>query len=184
MNRDEAIVLLREHVKTEYTIKHCLAVGAIMKGVAEEINEPSQKWEIAGILHDIDLDKCEKDYSNHGTLAMEILSNVILDQEILDTIKSHAPEYTKSEPKSKMDFAIIAADAISGLIIATAIMQPSKKLADVTAESIAKKFKKKDFARNCNRENILFCEKIGIDRNKFYEIALKSLQVISGELGL
>jgi len=184
MNRDEAIALLKEHVKTEYTIKHCLAVGAIMKGLSQELNESSEKWEVAGILHDIDLDKCEKDYSNHGTLAMEILEDAGVDKEIMSIVKAHAPEYTKHEPKSNADFAIIASDAISGLIIACALMMPSKKLSEVTVESIAKKYKKKDFARNCNRENILYCEKIGIDRNKFYEIALKSLQVISGELGL
>lgn len=184
MNQNEALHLLREHVKTEYTIKHCLAVGAIMKGIAKYLNEPFEKWELSGILHDIDLDKCEKNYSNHGMLAMDILKDSGLEEEILDTIKAHATEYTNYEPKSKMGLAIVAADAISGLIIACALMMPSKKLAEVTAESIAKKFKKKDFARNCNRENILFCEKIGIDRNKFYEIALRSLQEISGELGL
>jgi len=184
MQRDESISLLKEHVKTGHIIKHCLAVGAIMKGLAEELGEPLNRWEAAGILHDIDYEKCEKDYSNHGSLSMEILHCVIVDEEILDAIKSHAFEYTKWQPERKIDFAIIAADAVSGLIIAAALMQPSKKLADVTVESISKKFKKKDFARNCNREHIMYYEKLGIDRNKFYEIALKSLQSISGELGL
>jgi len=184
MQRDEAINLLKEHVKTDHIIKHCLAVGAIMKGLAEELGEPTSRWETAGILHDIDFEKCDKDYSNHGGLAMEILHGVIVDEEIMDAIKSHAFEYTKWQPERKIDFAIIAADAVSGLIIAAALMQPSKKLADVTVESVIKKFKKKDFARKCNRDHIIYYEKLGMERNKFYEIALKSLQNISDELGL
>lgn len=79
---------------------------------------------------------------------------------------------------------MIAADAVSGLIIACALVIPSKKLADVKAESVAKKFKQKDFARNCGRERILFCEQIGIPREKFFEISLKALKGISKDLGL
>jgi predicted hydrolase (HD superfamily) len=74
--------------------------------------------------------------------------------------------------------------AISGLIIAAALIMPSKKLADVRVESISNKFKQKDFARNCNREHILYCEKIDIPKEKFFEISLTALQKISNELGL
>jgi predicted hydrolase (HD superfamily) len=83
-----------------------------------------------------------------------------------------------------MELGLIAADAISGLLIAAALMMPSKKLADVKVETISKKFKQKDFARNCNRDLILFCEQIGIPREKFFELSLRALQKVSNELGL
>jgi len=116
-------------------------------------------------------------------LAEDILKDKV-DEEIIRAIKSHNFEHTKVNPESKMEYTLIAADAISGLIIAAALIVPSKKLADVKVKSIKKKFKQKDFARNCNRENILYCEKIDIPREKFFEISLKALQSISDDLGL
>ncbi len=83
-----------------------------------------------------------------------------------------------------MEKALIAADAISGLIVAAALIVPSKKLKDVKVKSIKKKFKQKDFARNCKRQNILLCEDIEIPREKFFEIALNALQKIADQLGL
>ncbi|MCD6476784.1 MAG: HDIG domain-containing protein [Candidatus Aenigmarchaeota archaeon] len=183
MNREDALDLLEQNVKNKNLIKHCLAVESIMKYLAEYLNEDKEKWSLAGLLHDIDIEKCKEDYSDHGLIAENILKDKV-DNDIINAIKSHNFEKTGFEPKNKIDFALIAADAISGLIIATALMQPNKKLSDVKVESIVKKFKKKDFARNCSREKMLYCEKLGIDKNKFFEIALKAEQSISNKLGL
>jgi len=87
-------------------------------------------------------------------------------------------------PETKMEFCLIAADAISGLIIACALVMPSKKLNDVKSGTVKNKFKSKDFAKNCSREKILYCEKIGIEREEFFEISLDALKNISGDLGL
>jgi putative nucleotidyltransferase with HDIG domain len=183
MNREEALELVNENISKENLIKHMLAVEAIMKGVAEYLEEDKEKWDLVGLLHDIDFGKTENDPKNHALVAEEILKDKV-DEEMIRAIKSHNFENTNVQPESKMEKTLIAADAISGLVIASALIMPSKKLADVKVESIANKFKKKDFARNCSRERILFCEQIGIPREKFFEIALKALQNISDELGL
>jgi putative nucleotidyltransferase with HDIG domain len=183
MKREEAIELVKENIKRENLLKHVLAVEAIMKGVAEYLNEDSEKWGLVGLLHDIDFEKTINDPKNHGIFAGEILRGKV-NEEIIRAIKSHNFENTKVEPITKMENALIAADAISGLVVACALVMPSKKLNDVSIETIKKKFKQKDFARNCNRDNILFCEKIDIPREKFFEISLKALQKISSELGL
>ncbi|MDD5416527.1 MAG: HD domain-containing protein [Candidatus Aenigmarchaeota archaeon] len=182
MERNEALVLVKQHITKDNLIKHVLAVEVIMRGLADYLGEDSKKWALAGLLHDIDFEEIGDDYKIHGLKAVEYLDGV--DEEIIHAIKSHNFENTNVMPEGKMDYALIAADAVSGLVIACALMMPSKKLADVKVESIESKYKKKDFARNCSRENMLYCEKIGIDKSKFFEISLKALQSISKELGL
>jgi putative nucleotidyltransferase with HDIG domain len=183
MNREEALELVKENIKKETLFKHMLAVEAIMKGVAEYLNEDKEKWELTGLLHDIDFGRTENDIEHHALIAEEILKDNV-DEEIIRAIKSHNFEHTNVNPETNMENILIAADAISGLIIAAALIVPSKKLADVKVKSIKKKFKQKDFARNCNREKILFCEKVGIPKEKFFEISLIALQNISDQLGL
>jgi putative nucleotidyltransferase with HDIG domain len=182
MNREEALSLVKQHVTKENLFKHMLAVEAIMKGAAEYLGEDKDKWDLLGLLHDIDFEKAPEP-DRHCTLSSEILEGKV-DDEMIRAIKSHNFENTKVNPETKMEYCLIAADSISGLVIAAALINPSKKLADVKVKSIKKKFKQKDFARNCRREFILYCEKAGIPKEKFFEIALTALQNISDELGL
>ncbi|MFH1473340.1 MAG: HDIG domain-containing metalloprotein [Candidatus Aenigmatarchaeota archaeon] len=183
MDREEALSLIKEGTDKKNLIKHMLAVEAIMKGAAEFLGDDIEKWDMTGLLHDVDFEKTEENPKEHGVMAETILEGKV-DKEIIDAIKSHNFEYTGVQPKTKMDFALIAADAVSGLIIANALIISSKKLADITPENVAKRFKEKDFARRCRRELILYCEKVGIPKEKFFEISLKALQNISDELGL
>jgi predicted hydrolase (HD superfamily) len=83
-----------------------------------------------------------------------------------------------------MEKALIACDAISGLLVACALVMPSKKLADVKAETVAKKLKDKDFARGAERERIMVCEEIGIPKEKFFEVSLNGLKVAASQIGL
>jgi uncharacterized protein len=182
MNREEHLKLLKEHVCKENLLKHMYAVEAIMKGAAEFLGENQESWRTVGLLHDIDFEKCPEP-EKHCTLAPDLLKG-ILDEEMIKAITTHNFDSLKLKPETKMEIGLIAADSISGLIIAAALMMPSKKLSDVNVETISKKFKKKDFARNCNRDLILYCEQIGIPREKFFELSLKALQGISNELGL
>jgi len=183
MKREDALSLIKEHVKKENLLKHMYAVEAIMKETAEFLNEDKEKWRLIGLIHDIDFEKTENDPKKHTLVAEEILEDKV-DEEMIRTIKAHNFENIGIQPEAVAEKALIAADAISGLVIACALIMPSKKLADVKVESIAKKFKQKDFARNCGRERILFCEQIGIPKEKFFEISLKALQNIASELGL
>jgi len=183
MNREEALNLVKENVSKENLIKHMLAVEAIMKCIAEYLGEDKEKWVLVGLLHDVDFGRTENNPEKHALLAEEILKDKV-EEELIRAIKSHNFEHTNVQPENKIEYALIAADAISGLIIAAALIVPTKKLADVKLKSIGKKFKQKDFARNCRRDLILYCEKIGIPKEKFFEISLKALQDISDELGL
>ena len=183
MNREQALSLLKENVKTENLVKHCLAVEAIMKKTAEYLQEDLEKWRLTGLLHDIDYEKTKDNPKEHATIGAEMLSGKT-DEEITRAIKSHNFDNTGVMPKTNMELCLVAADAVSGLIIACALVMPSKRLNDVKLDTIKDKFKAKDFARNCNREKILYCDKIGIKKDKFFEIALSALQGIPDDLGL
>ncbi len=181
--REEALALVKQNITKPNLIKHILSVEAIMRGLARYLGEDEELWGLIGLLHDIDFERTFDDPKNHTVVAEEMLKGKISD-ELINSIKTHNFENTGIVPRTKMENALIAADAISGLVVACAFVMPSKKLADVDVESIKKKFKQKDFARNCGRERILFCEKLGLDKEKFFEIALNALKNISGELGL
>ena len=183
MQREEALSLIRENVKKENLIKHMLAVESIMRKVAERLGEDPDKWGLLGLLHDIDFEKTKNNPKEHGILAGEILKGRV-SEEILRAIMAHNFENTGVMPKSRMELSLIAADSISGLIVACALVMPSKKLEEVRVETIAKKFKQKDFARNCSRERILFCERFGIEKERFFDIALSALKNVANELGL
>jgi uncharacterized protein len=183
MNRTEAILLLKEKITEPVLIKHSLAVGAIMKGLATELKEDPELWEATGILHDIDFQTTKDDHKQHGILAQEILKDK-LPPESLYAIKAHNHEHTETNPIEKLDFALISSDAVSGLIIAAALVRPDKQLSEVKVKSITKKFKQKDFARACSRESMMLYEKLGLERGKFFEIALESLKQIHEELDL
>ncbi|RLI04444.1 phosphohydrolase, partial [Candidatus Bathyarchaeota archaeon] len=99
-------------------------------------------------------------------------------------IKAHNYEHTGVKPETKMEKALIACDALSGLLVACALVMPSKKLDEVKISTINKKFKQKDFARRVNRNKIMLCEEIGVPKEKFFEIALEGLKKISTEIGL
>ena len=183
LGRDDALRLLEENVRDRKIILHMIAVGAIMKELARYFGEDEEVWELVGLLHDIDYERTKDDPSRHGLVAEEILRSLV-SEDILRAIKAHNFENTGIEPRTRMEKALIASDAISGLIIACALVMPSKKLEEVKVRTIKRKFKQKDFARSVRRERILFCEQIGIPREKFFELALNALKGVSGELGL
>jgi len=183
LGRDDALRLLEENVRDRKIILHMIAVGAIMRELARYFGEDEGVWELVGLLHDIDYERTKDDPSRHGLVAEEILRSLV-SEDILRAIKAHNFENTGIEPKTRMEKALIASDAISGLIIACALVMPSKKLEEVKVRTIKRKFKQKDFARSVRRERILFCEQIGIPREKFFELALNALKEVSGGLGL
>jgi len=183
LTREEALNLVKKNITKINIVYHMLTVEAIMRRLAKYFGENEDLWGLTGLLHDIDYEKTEVTPEKHGNLAEEILKGLV-PEEISRAIKTHNFQHTQIVPETRMEKALIACDAISGLIVACALVMPSKKLADVEVETVMKKFKDKDFARGADRERVLFCEKIGIPRKKFFEIALNGLENIATEIGL
>lgn len=183
LTREEAISLVRKNVAKRNIVYHMIAVEAIMRALARYFGEDEDLWGLTGLLHDIDYEKIGDVWEKHGVLAGEILKDMV-SEEVLRAIKAHNFERTGVTAESKMEKALICCDAISGLLVACALVMPSKKLADVRVKTVKKKFKAKDFARGADRERILFCEKIDVPKEKFFEIALEGLKNYAEEIGL
>ncbi|HIQ03312.1 MAG TPA: HDIG domain-containing protein [Desulfurococcales archaeon] len=183
ISRDEALRLLKQYLKSDKLVKHCLAVEAIMRCIARELGENEVLWGLTGLLHDIDYEVVGGDMKKHGVVSSENILKGKLPKEALDAIKAHN-ELTGFKCNSKLAYALKAADQISGLIIATALVMPSRKLSEVKVSSLMKKFKQKDFARRVRRDDIKLCERLGIPLEKFMELSLKALQEIHEDLGL
>ncbi len=182
--RDDAYKLLREHVKTDYMIKHSVATEAIMKGLAKKLNQNEEKWGMAGLLHDLDFEETGEDLKKHTLVTEDILNGMGMDSEIIYAIKAHNAEGIGVERKSVFDYALTCAETVTGLIVATALVLPDKKLSSVTAEAVIKKMKKKDFARKVSRERIKDCEGAGLKLEEFMAIAVESMKGVNTELGL
>ncbi len=182
MDRAEALDLVRQHVKKENNVKHMIAVGAVMRQAAARLGQDEDRWELIGILHDIDFEECTG-AEDHCLKAQEILSGRI-DQDAIECIMAHNSEHTKVPVDTPMKRALIAADASSGLVIACALVMPSKKLTDVRPESLVKKFGSKDFAKGVSRERIMQCEQLGIPRDEFLIVSLEGMKKVAIELGL
>jgi len=183
LTREEALSLVKKNVSKKNIVYHMIAVEAAMRGLASHFGEDENLWGLTGLIHDIDYEKIGDAWEKHGVLAGEILKGLVSD-DVLRAIKSHNFERTGVLPESRMEKALICCDAISGLLVACALVMPSKKVAEVKAKTVKKKFKDKDFARGADRERILFCEKIGVPKEKFFEIALEGLRNYAEEIGL
>lgn len=181
MDREEALNLVKSKVKNKNLIKHMLAVEAIMRGLAEHFGEDESLWGLTGLLHDLDYDETVNDPEKHSLKTAEWLKDYNLDEKILYAIKAHP---RKVEPQSKMDWSLFATDSLSGLIVAAALMHPTKKLKNLDVTFVMNRFKEKRFAAGARREDIQECEKMGLSLEEFIRLALEGMQKIDGELGL
>ena len=184
LTRNEALNLIKKNVVKRNFQFHMIAVEAIMENLARHLGENTELWALTGLLHDIDYEKTEGNPEKHALLAEKILASFDIPKEVLRAIKAHNFLFSKVEPMSLMEKALIASDAISGLLIACALVMPSKKLDEVTVDTVTKKFKDKSFARGAKRDRILFCEEFGLSRKLFFRVALEGLKKISSQIGL
>jgi len=184
MKRDEAETLVKQHVNGDFLLKHMYATEAIMKAAGHYLKEDAEMWALCGLLHDIDYEKTKENPVMHGVIAQEVLKDKGLPAEILRAILAHNSMIENPVARNaKIEHMLVAADSMTGLIIACAMVK-GKKLENVSEDSVKNAFKKKGFAQGSKRENIMECEKAGIQYDKFVEISLAAMKEIAGKLGL
>lgn len=181
MKREEALELVKQHLKNKNLVKHSLAVEACMRALASRLNHDEEKWGLAGILHDLDYEMTEKSPELHTTETVKILEQIGLESDIIHAIQAHAGLV---ECQSDMDWAIFSIDPLTGLIIAATLMHPSKKLKEVDLGFVKRRYKEKSFARGAKREDIEEIQNIGLELDEFVSICLEAMQGIDQELGL
>jgi uncharacterized protein len=184
LNRETALELLHQHVKNEKMIFHCLASEAVMKGIAFRLGEDAEKWGLAGLLHDLDVEVTNAEPTVHGTQTEALLKAYEMDPEVLEAIRMHNEVSAGRERSSRFEHALAAGETITGLIFATTYVYPDRKLSSVKPKSVVKRMKEKMFAATVNRGNILECEQIGIPIEEFAALAISAMLPIAGEIGL
>ena len=180
MTRSEAFEFVQKNLKNKNMLKHCLASEAVMRALADHFNQDKEMWGLAGLLHDADSEIASPD--RQGVVVGEMLKGKLVP-EIIYAMAAHNEE-TGIKPKSKIDWGLFSSEKMTGLIVAAALILPAKKLSDVTAEMVLRRFKEKSFARGAKRESIKECEKLGLSLEDFTKICLKAMQNISNDLGL
>jgi uncharacterized protein len=183
-SRDKALELLHAHVKHPNMIKHCLASEAVMRSLAEYFGEDKETWGLAGLLHDLDVEMTNADLNMHGLECVKILEKEKFDPESIEAIKLHNEKACGGKRSTRFQHALAAGETITGLITATALVYPDKKLASVQPKSVVKRMKEKSFAASVDRDIIRECELIGIPLAQFAELSVKAMQSISADLGL
>jgi len=163
---------------------HVREAEIILRKIAKELGENEEKWGIAALLHDLDFEQVGEDYSQHGIKIQELVGKENLPDEIWHAIASHNSERTNIEKKTSLDYALSASENISGMIYATALIYPDKKVASVKPKSIKKRLKQTAFARNVHRESIYDIEKTGLTLDRSIELALEAMKEIADEIGL
>jgi hypothetical protein len=184
MNREDALKLVQEKIQNQNLVKHCLATEACMRELAKHFKEPEEQWALTGLLHDIDYEETKNDPDKHSVIGAEMLEKLGVDKEICEAVKTHNEAHGIA-PETKMAKAIFCVDPLTGLIVASTLVLPSKKIVDLTTENVLNRFKEKGFARGANREIISKCQDLlNLSLEEFVKIGLSAMQKINNELGL
>lgn len=181
ISRERALELLNGHLKNENLLKHCVAAEAVMRALAVRFGEDEALWGLAGLLHDLDYDETKDKPEEHGLKTVELLKGEDVPTSVLDAILAHCG---KKEPVTLMEKALFAVDPTTGFIVAAALIRPEKKLAVLDVEFLMRRFKEKAFAKGANRDQIRYCEQMGLSLEEFFQIALEAMKGVASEIGL
>ena len=178
--RHQAIDLLRQHIKNERMIFHSLASESVMRAIARKLGTDEDQYGQAGLLHDLDVEITNADPYVHGLETARMLTEMGVDPEVVEAIKLHNEMSAGAPRTTEFHHALAAGETITGLIVATSLVYPDKKISSVKPNSIVKRMKEKAFAASVKRENIMECELIGIPLEEFAELAIAAMAELEG----
>ena len=177
INREQAWALLTKYNQEPFHLRHAITVEHVMGWYARELGygDREEFWSIVGLLHDLDFEKWPEE---HCTKSQELMREAGLDEELIHATASHGWGITVDvKPEQEMEKVLFAADELTGLIGAAALMRPSKSVADMELKSLKKKFKDKKFAAGCSRDTIRQgAELLGWELDKLLDMTLKAMQ--------
>ncbi|NMA94849.1 MAG: HDIG domain-containing protein [Clostridiales bacterium] len=181
--REEAFELLQEYVKDENLIRHALAVESVMLHFARLLGEDTNKWGVIGLVHDLDYEMYPEE---HCIKVKEILAERGWPRDYIRAIQSHGWQICSDvEPIEKMEKILYTIDELTGLIVATALVRPSKSIMDVKVRSVKKKWNQRSFAAGANREIIERGAKmLDMDLNDIIEETLEGMKKVAQDIGL
>jgi putative nucleotidyltransferase with HDIG domain len=187
-SRADALALVHEYTTSESLRKHMLTVEAAMRAYAEHYGEDVDRWGLAGLIHDFDYERfpnpTRSATEEHPAEGVRILRARGWPEDILQAILGHAV-YSGVPRESLMAKTLFAVDELSGLITASALVQPSKSVHDVTAASVMKKMKKKEFARGVSREDVLLgAQELEVELEPHIQFVIDAMRRSADAIGL
>ena len=179
----QAVELLLKYNKDSFHLQHAITVQSVMKWYAGQLGygDEAENWGLVGLLHDIDFEKYPEE---HCKKAPELLAEIGASDELIHAVCSHGFEITVDiKPEHEMEKVLFAADELTGLIGAAALMRPSKSVSDMELKSLKKKFKDKKFAAGCSRDIIAKgAEMLGWDLDKLLDMTLCAMRDKENEI--
>jgi predicted hydrolase (HD superfamily) len=181
--REQAFALLNQYNKNESLIKHALAVEGVMRYFARKRQEDEEKWGIIGLIHDLDYEQFPEE---HCRKTEEILKQNNWPQEYIRAVVSHGWGICSDvEPKTELEKVLYAIDELTGLVVTTALVRPSKSLMDLKAKSVKKKWKDKRFAAGVDRSIIeKGAEMLGVELSELITDTIMGMREVADKIGL
>ena len=181
--REDAWRLLNEYNKSESLIKHALAVEGVMRYFARKLGEEEEMWGVIGLVHDLDYEQFPE---QHCKKTEEILKENEWPEEYVRAVISHGWGIcTDVEPKTQLEKILYTIDELTGLVVTSALVRPSKSVMDIKAKSVKKKWKDKRFAAGVDRSII---EKgagmLGMDLTELITDTIMGMRDVAEEIGL
>ena len=182
-SRDEAYTLLTEYNQSESLIKHALAVEGVMRYFARKRGEDEGKWGVVGLVHDLDYEQFP---GEHCQKSEEILRSKGWPEEYIRAVVSHGWGIcSKVEPQTELEKTLFAVDELTGLVVTSALVRPSKSVLDLTAKSVKKKWKDKRFAAGVDRDIIeKGAQMLGMDLTELITDTIMGMREVAAEIGL
>ena len=181
MDIDEARAFARDKVEKDITYRHLVSVEGVMRRLARYFDEDEHTWALVGLFHDLDQDQTGEDLSRHAYLAAGWLRGAGVGEDVVNGVLAHAhPEFQRD----RMTRAIVAADALAGLLVASALVRPERS-AGMKVSSVRKKLKERAFAPGVNREEVYGAEAtLGLPLEEFIAVSIAGLQQVAPDVGL
>lgn len=181
--REEAYQLLTEYNKSDSLIKHALAVEGVMRYFARKRGEDEEKWGVIGLIHDLDYEQFPEE---HCHKSEEILKEKGWPEEYIRAVVSHGWGLcSEVEPQTELEKVLYAIDELTGLVVTTALVRPSKSIMDVKVKSVKKKWKDKRFAAGVDRSIIeKGAQMLGMEVSDLIADTLAGMQEVAEEIGL
>ena len=181
--REEALALLRQYNKNESLIKHAMAVEGVMRYIARKRGEDEETWGVVGLIHDLDYEQFP---DQHCKKTEEILKENDWPEAYIRAAVSHGWGIcTDVKPESDMEKVLYAIDELTGLVVTSALVRPSKSVMDMKAKSVKKKWKQKQFAAGVDRSIIeKGAEMLGVELGELITDTIMGMREVAEEIGL
>lgn len=176
-SRNDALDLIREQNPEPHMLQHALASEAVMRELARHFGEDEALWGMVGLVHDVDFPHTKEKPERHGLMAGDLLTGKV-PEEGVRAIMAHNSEYTGVVPETRLDYALRAAETVTGMVFAAALVRPAG-YDGMEAKSLKKKMKDKAFAASVSRERIHECERAGLALDAFLTLSIRAIASMS-----